>query len=74
MDQRRKIQYYVVDENVGDEFEMDARTFHRHCIHPSREQLTFDELGKIYTNISRRKILSKASISFYIVVHTYIYI
>lgn len=56
------MQYCVVDQNIGDQYDIDARTFHRHCIHPSREQLSFDELGKVYTNISRRKILSKASL------------
>ena len=54
------MQYYVVDQqNKNEENDIDPRAFHRHCIHPSREQLSFDELGKIYTNISRRRILSK---------------
>ena len=57
------MQYYVVDQqNNNEENEIDPRAFHRHFIHPSREQLSFDELGKMYTNISRRRILSKVGV------------
>ena len=61
------MQYYVLDQKSGNENkEDDPRLCHRHrshpsILHPSREQLSFDELGKIYTNISRRRIVSKVS-------------
>ena len=51
--------YYVMNQNLNNEKDNDNRKFHRHCVHPSREQLSFDELGKVYANISRRRIVSK---------------
>ena len=51
--------YYVMNQNLNNEKDIDNRKCHRHCVHPSREQLSFDELGKVYTNISRRRIVSK---------------
>ena len=53
------MQYYVMNQNLNNEKDIDNRKFHRHCVHPSREQLSFDELGKVYANISRRRIVSK---------------
>ena len=49
------MQYYVMNQNLNNEKDIDNRKFHRHCVHPSREQLSFDELGKVYANISRRR-------------------
>ena len=63
--ENKGMQYYVVNPNLSDKYDIDEKAFHRHCIHPSREQLSFEELGKIYTNISRRKILSKVILPHY---------
>ena len=60
-DERNKgMQYYMVGQNTNDENnDIDPRAFYRHGVHPSGEQLSFDELGKVYTNISKRRIVSK---------------
>ena len=62
-ERNKETQYYMVGQNTKDENnDIDPRAFHRHAVHPSREQLTFDELGKVYTNISKRRIVSKVRI------------
>ena len=49
----------MVGQNANDENDIDPRAFYRHSVHPSGEQLSFDELGKVYTNISKRRMVSK---------------
>ena len=62
-ERNKETQYYMVGQNANDENnDIDPRAFHRQGIHPSREQLSFDELGKVYTNISKRRMVSKASV------------
>ena len=62
-EKNKETQYYMIDQNVNNENnDIDPRAFHRQGIHPSREQLSFDELGKVYTNISKRRMVSKASV------------
>ena len=62
-EKNKETQYYMVDQNANNENnDIDPRAFHRQGIHPSREQLSFDELGKVYTNISKRRMVSKASV------------
>ena len=59
-ERNKETQYYMVSQNASNENgDIDPRLIHRQGIHPSREQLTFDELGKVYTNISKRRIVSK---------------
>ena len=59
--QGRNTQRQMLNQDIAAIHDNDTKMLHKHCVHPSYEQLSFDELGKIYTNISRRKILSKVN-------------
>ena len=51
--------HFDLKEATDENNDIDPRAFYRHGVHPSGEQLSFDELGKVYTNISKRRIVSK---------------
>ena len=57
----RNVQRQIFNHDNAAIHDKNIKTLHKHCVHPSHEQMSFDELGKIYTNISRRKILSKVN-------------